>query len=160
MGEPAVSLTLRVDNVSHDLVAEPFELLVDTLRDRLAKHCVKIGCREGICGTCNVLIDGDLVRSCLVLAAQTEGREITTSEGLGSRSDLHPLQEEFIARGAIQCGFCTPGFLVAAAALLADQHSPVDRRDLEEGLSGTLCRCTGYEKIVDAVAATFTREGP
>lgn len=159
MGEPAISITLKVDNTSHNLAAEPFELLVDTLRDRLGKQAVKIGCREGVCGSCNVLIDGDLARSCLVLAAQADGREITTVDGLGSRTDLHPLQEEFISKGAIQCGFCTPGFLVAAAALMAEQHGPISRQDLADGLSGSLCRCTGYEKIVDAVAAALVRDG-
>ena len=159
MGEPAIFLTLSVDNTAHEVTTDPFELLVDTLRDRLAKHSVKIGCREGVCGSCNVLIDGDLVRSCLVLTAQAEGREITTVERLGSRSDLHPLQEEFISNGSIQCGFCTPGFLVAAAALLADHRGPISRREVAAGLSGSLCRCTGYEKIVDAVAAAFMRDG-
>ena len=155
MDEPAISLSLRVDNRSYDLFADPFELLVDTLRERLGKQGVKIGCREGVCGSCNVLIDGELARSCLMLAIQAEGREITTVEGLGSRSNLHVLQEEFIFKGAIQCGFCTPGFLVAAAALVADHRGPITRQAIAEGLSGSLCRCTGYEKIVDAVSAVL-----
>lgn len=146
--------------MAYDLVAEPFEVLVDTLRDRLGKHGVKIGCREGVCGSCNVLIDGELARSCLMLALQAEGREVTTVHGLGSPSDLDALQEEFISKGAIQCGFCTPGFLVAAAALVAERRGPITRRELASGLSGTLCRCTGYEKIVDAVAGVITRGGP
>ncbi|MCY4369030.1 MAG: 2Fe-2S iron-sulfur cluster-binding protein [bacterium] len=136
MVEPSIYLTLRVDNMTHDLETGPFEPLVDVLRERLGKQGVKIGCREGVCGSCNVLIDGELARSCLVLAAQVEGRDITTVDGLGSRTDLHPLQEEFISNGAIQCGFCTPGFLVAAAALLADQRGPVSRQDVADGLSG------------------------
>lgn len=153
-------LSLRVDNTSHDIDAGPFELLVDSLRDRLGKTGVKIGCREGVCGSCNVLIDGQLARSCLMFAAQAEGHEITTVEGLGSRANLHVLQEAFISNGAIQCGFCTPGLLVAASALAAGHHGPVTRQDIAAGLSGSLCRCTGYGKIVDAVAAVLIGDQP
>lgn len=159
MGEPAIFMTLSVDGTAHQLATDPFELLVDTLRDRLGKHGVKIGCREGVCGSCNVLMDGELARSCLVLTAQAEGREITTVEGLGSPSGLHPVQEEFISSGAVQCGFCTPGFLVAATALLEEHRGPISRQEVAAGLSGSLCRCTGYEKIIDAVAAAFMRDG-
>ena len=158
MGEPAISLSLCVDNEKHEIAADPFELLADVLRDRIGKHGVKIGCREGVCGSCNVLIDGELARSCLLLAAQVDSHEITTVEGLGSRGNLHVLQQEFISKGAIQCGFCTPGFLVAAAALVEDHHDAIGHDDVAAGLSGSLCRCTGYEKIVEAVAAVLARE--
>ena len=157
MGKAGISLSLVVDRKPYDLVADPFELLADTLRERLAIRSVKIGCREGVCGSCNVLIDGELVRSCLTLSAQADNQEITTVEGLGSRSDLHPLQKEFISKGAIQCGFCIPGFLVAAAALRADEGVAIGRQDVAAALSGNLCRCTGYEKIIDAVSVTLMR---
>ena len=158
MREPATSLSLTVDKISYDLTADPFELLADTLRDRLGVRGVKIGCREGVCGSCNVLIDGDLVRSCLVFATQAEGHEITTVAGLGSRSEPHPLQKEFISGGAIQCGFCIPGFLMAAVALTSGKSAAMTREDIAAGLSGTLCRCTGYQKMIDAVATVLARD--
>ena len=158
MPEPATSLSLTVDNISYDLTTDPFELLADTLRDRLDVRGVKIGCREGVCGSCNVLIDGDLVRSCLMLATQAEDHEITTVAGLGSRSEPHPLQKEFVSNGAIQCGFCIPGFLMAAVALTAGERVATTREDIAAGLSGTLCRCSGYQKMIDAVATVLARD--
>jgi carbon-monoxide dehydrogenase small subunit len=126
--------------------------LLRTLRD-LGFTEVKNGCEKGDCGCCTVLLDGLPVNACLVLAPQAQGREVTTIRGLGESNRLHPLQENFIKHGAIQCGFCTPGMILSAQALLNKNPSPT-RQEIREGISGNLCRCTGYEFIVDAIEAT------
>ena len=125
------------------------ESLLTTLRDRLELPGSKNACEQGECGSCSVLLDGELVCSCLVLAAQADGHEVVTVEGLGGEA-LHPVQEAFADAGAVQCGFCTPGFVVAAADLLRRVPDPSDD-EIREALSGNLCRCTGYQKILDAV---------
>ena len=126
------------------------ESLLTTLRDRLELPGSKNACEQGECGSCSVLLDGELVCSCLVLAAQADGHEVVTVEGLGGDGALHPVQEAFADAGAVQCGFCTPGFVVAAADLLRRVPDPSDD-EIREALSGNLCRCTGYQKILDAV---------
>jgi len=126
------------------------ESLLTTLRDRLALPGSKNACEQGECGSCSVLLDGELVCSCLVLAAQADGHEVVTVEGLGAADGLHAVQEAFAETGAVQCGFCTPGFVVAAADLLRRVPDPIDD-EIREALSGNLCRCTGYQKILDAV---------
>jgi carbon-monoxide dehydrogenase small subunit len=126
------------------------ESLLTTLRDRLDLPGSKNACEQGECGSCSVLLDGELVCSCLVLAAQADGHEVVTVEGLGATETLHPVQEAFAETGAVQCGFCTPGFVVAAADLLRRVPDPSDD-EIREALSGNLCRCTGYQKILDAV---------
>jgi aerobic carbon-monoxide dehydrogenase small subunit len=126
------------------------ESLLTTLRDRLELPGSKNACEQGECGSCSVLLDGELVCSCLVLAAQADGHEVVTVEGLGGADALHPVQEAFADTGAVQCGFCTPGFVVAAADLLRRTPDPSDD-EIREALSGNLCRCTGYQKILDAV---------
>ena len=126
------------------------ESLLYALREHMGLPGSKNACEQGECGSCSVLLDGTLVCACLVLAAQADGHEILTVEGLGSDEVLHPVQEAFAATGAVQCGFCTPGLIVAAADLLAHNPSPSDD-ELREALSGNLCRCTGYAKIFDAV---------
>jgi carbon-monoxide dehydrogenase small subunit len=126
------------------------ESLLVTLRDRLELPGSKNACEQGECGSCSVLLDGDLVCSCLVLVAQADGHEVVTVEGLGGDDALHPVQEAFADAGAVQCGFCTPGFVVAAADLLRRVPDPSDD-EIREALSGNLCRCTGYQKILDAV---------
>jgi carbon-monoxide dehydrogenase small subunit len=126
------------------------ESLLSALRDRLGLPGSKNACEQGECGSCSVLLDGVLVCSCLVLAAQADGHELVTVEGLASGGDLHPVQHAFADAGAVQCGFCTPGFVVAAADLLRRIPDPTDD-EIREALSGNLCRCTGYEKILDAV---------
>ncbi len=136
---------LRLDVPSHFTV-------IDLLRDRLGLNGTKGGCGEGVCGTCTVLVDGEPARACLMLAAHLRARSLSTVEGLERHGALHPLQEAFARHGAAQCGYCTPGMLMAAAALLAERH-PVSARDVREALSGNLCRCTGYQKIVEAVLA-------
>jgi carbon-monoxide dehydrogenase small subunit len=130
----------------------PGASLLAALRDALGLPGSKNACEQGECGSCSVLLDGVLVCSCLVLAAQAEGREVVTVEGLAADGALHPVQEAFAAAGAVQCGFCTPGFVVAAADLLARTPAPTDDQ-IREALSGNICRCTGYQKILDAVRA-------
>lgn len=125
--------------------------LLDLLRDRLDLTGTKDGCSEGVCGACSVLVDGQLVRSCLTLARRVHGRRVTTVEGLGTHGALTALQQAFVEHGAIQCGFCTPGMLIAATALL-ESHPDPSEREIREFLAGNLCRCTGYVRIVAAVA--------
>jgi carbon-monoxide dehydrogenase small subunit len=132
------------------------ESLLSALRDRLGLPGSKNACEQGECGSCSVLLDGRLVCSCLVLAAQAEGHEIVTVEGLADGEVLHPVQEAFAETGAVQCGFCTPGFVVAAADLLGRNPDPSDD-EIREALSGNLCRCTGYQKILDAVRLAAAR---
>jgi aerobic carbon-monoxide dehydrogenase small subunit len=126
------------------------ESLLTTLRDRLDLPGSKNACEQGECGSCSVLLDGELVCACLVLAAQADGHDIVTVEGLAGETGLHPVQEAFADAGAVQCGFCTPGLVVAAAELLRRVPTPSDD-EIREALSGNLCRCTGYQKILDAV---------
>ncbi len=132
------------------------ESLLTTLRDRLELPGSKNACEQGECGSCSVLYDGELVCACLVLGAQAEGHEVVTVEGLGGDAGLHPVQEAFADTGAVQCGFCTPGFVVAAADLLRRVPDPTDD-EIREALSGNLCRCTGYQKILDAVQLAVGR---
>jgi len=132
------------------------DTLLEVLRDRLGAHEVKNGCGQGDCGACTVLLDGKAVNSCLTLAVQADGREVTTIKGLGTPDHPHPLQESFVEHGAIQCGFCTPGMVLAAKALLDENPTP-SRDEIREGISGNLCRCTGYTKIVDAIEDVATR---
>jgi len=126
------------------------ESLLHVLRERLGLPGSKNACEQGECGSCSIYLDGELVCSCLVLGGQAEGREIVTVEGLAGEDELHPVQEAFLAAGAVQCGFCTPGLVVATHDLLARNPRPTDP-EIREALAGNLCRCTGYEKILDAV---------
>ncbi len=135
---------------------KPGELLLDLLRERLEMTGTKCACREGECGACTVLMDGEPVNSCMVLASQAAGREITTIEGLASEDGtLDPVQQAFLDTGAVQCGFCTPGMVLAAKGLLNRCEHPT-REQVEEALAGNICRCTGYVKIIDAVLAAAT----
>jgi carbon-monoxide dehydrogenase small subunit len=131
------------------------ESLLYALRERFALPGSKNACEQGECGSCSVLLDGELVCACLVLAAQADGHEVVTVEGLGA-GDLHPVQQAFVDAGAVQCGFCTPGLVVAAAALLESKPDPSEY-EIREALSGNLCRCTGYTKIFDAVRLAARR---
>ena len=133
------------------------ESLLYVLRERMALPGSKNACEQGECGSCSVLLDGTLVCACLVLAAQADGHEVVTVEGLGSDGELHPVQEAFVECGAVQCGFCTPGLVVAAHDLLERVPSPSDL-EIREALAGNLCRCTGYEKIIDAVRLAATKQ--
>jgi len=132
------------------------ESLLYVLRERLGLPGSKNACEQGECGSCSVYLDGVLVCACLVLAAQAAGREVTTVEGLADGDELHPIQQDFVESGAVQCGFCTPGLIVATHELLARNPRPTDH-EIREALAGNLCRCTGYEKILDAVRAAASR---
>jgi carbon-monoxide dehydrogenase small subunit len=132
------------------------ESLLYVLRERLGLPGSKNACEQGECGSCSVFLDGTLVCACLVLGAQADGHEVVTVEGLGASDELHPVQEAFVEAGAVQCGFCTPGLVVAAADLLRRRASPTDD-EIREALSGNLCRCTGYQKIFDAVRLAAER---
>ena len=145
-----VRIELRVNGEPVEADVWEGESLLFALRERLGFPGSKNACEQGECGSCSVLLDGQLVCSCLVLAAQAEGHEVVTVEGLGRDGRLHRVQEAFVATGAVQCGFCTPGFVVAAADLLERSPNPSDD-EIREALSGNLCRCTGYAKIFDAV---------
>ena len=141
-----------------DFLCEPRQSLLEVLRDELRLTGSKEGCNNGNCGACNVILNGRLVNSCLVMAAEVEGRSVTTVEGLATPAGLHPLQQKFLEHAALQCGICTPGFIVAARALLARNPKPTEHQ-VRHFLAGNLCRCTGYDKIVRAVldAATEMR---
>jgi carbon-monoxide dehydrogenase small subunit len=143
-------ISLRVNGEAHETDVWAGESLLYALRERLGLPGSKNACEQGECGSCSVLLDGKLVCSCLVLAAQAEGHDVVTVEGLVEEGRLHKVQEAFVATGAVQCGFCTPGFIVAAADLLRHNAYPSDDA-IREALSGNLCRCTGYAKIFDAV---------
>ncbi len=143
-----IGVTVNGERLETDVWAG--ESLLTALRDRLGLPGSKNACEQGECGSCSVVLDGTLVCSCLVLAAQADGHEVVTVEGLAEEGALHPLQEAFAETGAVQCGFCTPGFVVAAAELLRRNPDPSDD-EIREALSGNLCRCTGYQKILDAV---------
>ena len=144
-----ITFTLNENEVSVDVA--PMARLLDVLREDLRITGTKEGCGEGECGACTVLVDGRAVNSCLIPAIQLQGATVRTVEGLARDARLHPIQEAFLKHGAAQCGICTPGFLMAAAELLAREPHP-DRGQVREALAGNLCRCTGYQKIVDAVA--------
>ena len=143
-----VSTTINGD--AAEFLCEPGETLLDALRGRMGLTGSKEGCASGDCGACTVMLDGAMVCSCLVLAAEAEGRQVTTIEGVADGSDLHPVQSKFLELGALQCGFCTPGFIVAAKALLDKVPDPSET-EVRYWLAGNLCRCTGYDKIVRAV---------
>jgi len=145
-------ITLNVNGKTHALEVRDSELLIETLRERLGLLGTKHSCLEGDCGVCTVLLDGKNVLSCLLLTLDVRGRRVTTIEGLAEGDQLHPLQQAFIDAGAIQCGFCTPGMILASMALLDANPAPSDE-EIARGLDGNLCRCTGYIKIVDAVRA-------
>ena len=143
-------ISFNVNAVRREADVWEGESLLYALRERLGLPGSKNACEQGECGSCSVLLDGKLVCACLVLAAQAEGHEVVTVEGLADGKRLHPVQEAFVECGAVQCGFCTPGLLVAAHDLLARTERPSDL-EIREALAGNLCRCTGYEKIIDAV---------
>jgi aerobic carbon-monoxide dehydrogenase small subunit len=145
-----VQVRLTVNGESHALDVEPRMLLVHLLRDRLGLTGTHVGCDTSNCGACTVHLDGEAVKSCTVLAAQADGAEVRTIEGMGSDDALHPLQEAFWNHHGLQCGYCTPGMIMAAADLLARNPNPSEE-DVRKGLEGNLCRCTGYQNIVTAV---------
>jgi len=147
---------MTVNGVLREADVWPGESLLFALRERLGLPGSKNACEQGECGSCSILMDGTLVCACLVLAAQADGHDLVTVEGLGEDGALHPVQEAFVEAGAVQCGFCTPGLVVAVADLLRRDATPSDDA-IREALSGNLCRCTGYAKIFDAVRIAGTR---
>jgi carbon-monoxide dehydrogenase small subunit len=149
MGHPA---TLRVNGERWDLDLDPAETLLEVLRTRVGVKSPKVGCERGDCGTCTVLLDGQTVRSCLVLAVEADGAEVTTLEGIG-REGLTPVQRALLEHNSFQCGFCAPGIVLSAVELLAEHPRPT-RRQVQEALAGNLCRCTGYGAIVRALEAS------
>lgn len=140
----------RINDREVEFLCEPRQSLLEVLRDDLRLTGTKEGCNNGNCGACNVLLDGRLVNACLVLAAEIQGRAVTTIEGIAGAEGLHPLQQKFLEQAALQCGICTPGFIVAAKALLDRNPRPTEHQ-VRAWLAGNLCRCTGYDKIVRAV---------
>ena len=153
-----VRVTLNVNGESREALVPTHKTLLEVLREDLGLTGTKHGCELGECGTCTVLIDGEPVLSCLALPVETEGARITTIEGMADGGQLHPLQQAFAELGAAQCGYCTPGILLTAQALLAERPSPT-RQEVKEALAGNLCRCTGYTKILDAVELAALRMG-
>ena len=145
-------IRLTVNGKLYEVAVEPSDSLLRVIREKLGLRGSKNGCNVGECGACTVLMDGKAVRSCLVLAIAVSGKEITTIEGLADEEGLHPLQKAFVKYGAIQCGFCTPGMIIAAKAFLDENPKPSED-EIKNALAGNLCRCTGYTKIMEAVQA-------
>ena len=145
-----VYVQARINGTDTDFLCEPRQSLLEVLRDELRLTGSKEGCNNGNCGACNVILDGRLVNSCLVLGVEVQGRSVTTIEGIAGPQSLHPLQQKFLEHAALQCGICTPGFIVAAKALL-EKNSRPSEAEVRHWLAGNLCRCTGYDKIIRAV---------
>jgi len=156
MAKQNVKFTVNGKKVALDV--ESNQLLVDVLRDQLGLTGTKVGCREGECGTCSVIMNGRLVATCLIPVMKAQGADITTIEGLEKNGELHVVQQKFIEHGAIQCGFCTPAMVLAGKALL-DRNPKPSRDEIKMAISGTLCRCTGYQKIVDAIDSASKAPG-
>jgi carbon-monoxide dehydrogenase small subunit len=147
-----IDVTLTINGQAHAVTVEPRRILADAIREECGQTGTHIGCEHGVCGTCTVLLDGAPVRSCLIFAIQCDGQEIRTVEGLADGESLHPLQRSFMAHHALQCGYCTPGFLMLAVGVL-EREPDIGDEDLREALAANLCRCTGYANIVKAVRA-------
>jgi aerobic-type carbon monoxide dehydrogenase small subunit (CoxS/CutS family) len=153
-----VPLKMVVNGRAVEAMVNPTWTLLKVLREELGLTGTKKGCERGDCGACTVLLDGKPVNSCLVLALQAEGKKVETIEGIGTAENLHPLQKSFIKNGAVQCGFCTPGMLLSALALLRKNPNPT-RQEIRRAISGNLCRCTGYAKIVKAIQDVSALQG-
>jgi carbon-monoxide dehydrogenase small subunit len=152
------TISLKINGQPYELAVEPHWTLLETVREQLGLTGSKEGCGTGDCGACSMIVDGRLITACLMLAPEADGSEITTIEGLARNGDLHPVQQSFIEAGGVQCGFCTPGMIMAAKALLDSNPRPT-LEDVRLGLAGNLCRCTGYAKIYEAVLAAAERIG-
>ncbi|ALS23095.1 MULTISPECIES: (2Fe-2S)-binding protein [Paenibacillus] len=148
VGTQKISVT--VNGVKYEREVNVRTLLTDFIRRELGLTGTHVGCEQGVCGACTILLDGDAVRSCLTLAVQANGRSVTTIEGLGSPEQLHPIQEAFREKHGLQCGFCTPGFIITVSAYLAENPDPSEH-EIREALSGNICRCTGYQNIIESV---------
>ena len=145
-----VHVTTTINGESAEFLCEPRQTILEVLRDQLDLTGTKEGCSNGNCGACSILVNGEVIDACLMMGVEAEGQELTTIEGVASADGLHPLQQKFLEHAALQCGICTPGFIVAAKALLDQESNPSEER-IRLYLAGTLCRCTGYDKIVRAV---------
>ncbi|MGD8474420.1 MAG: (2Fe-2S)-binding protein [Anaerolineae bacterium] len=157
MEDQTVLLAMVVNGKSVEVQVAPDELLVDVLRDRLGLTGTKVGCNEGECGACTVIMEGQAVLSCLIPAMRAQGKQITTIEGLSDGDTLHPLQQAFVEHGAVQCGYCIPGFIMSAKALL-DRNAHPTRDEIKEAVAGNLCRCTGYVKILEAIESVAKQD--
>ena len=151
-----LTIELTINGKERKVKTTPSTRLLDLIRDDLHLTGTKEGCGKGECGACTVIMNGELVVSCLILAPQADGAVITTIEGVGDRENLDPVQEAFIETGAVQCGFCTPGMILAAKKLLEENPHPTEE-EIKRGISGNLCRCTGYQKIIDAIKLAANR---
>jgi len=149
--ESRTEITLTVNGVAHTVQVSPRRLLADVLRDDIGLKGTNLGCEHGYCGACTVLVDGETVRSCLTLAVAVDGADITTVEGLSGSDELNDLQRAFQEAHALQCGFCTPGFLITATELLDSTEGPLTEQQIREAIAGNICRCTGYVHIVEAI---------
>lgn len=152
-----IPITLKINGEAHDVAVEPNQTLLDVLRDELALTGSKKGCDSGACGACTVIIDGKPVLGCMTLAVRCQNREILTIEGLSQNGRLHPLQQAAIDHNAVQCGFCTPGWILSAKALLENIPQPT-REDIRRSIAGNICRCTGYKKIEEAIMAAAEKK--
>lgn len=153
-----VGLTLKINGRDYAVSVEPRRTLADVIRDQCGLTGTHLGCEHGVCGSCTVLLDGDPVRACLIFAVQCDGQEIRTVEGLSEGDELHPLQASFRDNHALQCGYCTPGFLMLAVGIL-ERNPSISDEDLRDALSSNICRCTGYANIVKAVRAAASEMG-
>jgi carbon-monoxide dehydrogenase small subunit len=152
-------IRLNVNDKDYEIAVKPNQTLADVIRDEIGLTGTKKGCEVGECGTCTVILDGKPVNSCLVLAVQADGRNILTIEGLETDQGLHPIQQSFVEKGAVQCGFCTSGMILSAKSLL-DRNPDADETEIRSAISGNLCRCTGYQKIVEAIASVKKEGSP
>lgn len=150
-----INLSFKINRVIRNVEVEEDKTLLYVLRDDLGLTGTKEGCGDGDCGACTVIIEGKAVNSCLTLAVQANGKEITTIEGVGGEDDLDPIQQAFIDKGAVQCGYCTPGMILTAKSLL-DKNSEPTEEEIRQGISGNICRCTGYHNIVSAIKSAST----
>ena len=155
MNSQRTHITARINGEQVDFLCEPRQSLLEVLRDELGLTGSKEGCNNGNCGACNVILDDRLVNSCCVLGVEIQGKDVLTIEGLAQGNELHPLQRQFLEQAALQCGICTPGFILAAKSLL-DREPDADEHRIRHWLAGNLCRCTGYDKIIRAVQAAAT----
>jgi carbon-monoxide dehydrogenase small subunit len=151
-GKDLIQLRLRVNGEEHDMAVEPREMLVEVIRNRLGLKGTKLSCNMEVCGACTVLLDGKAVSACTTLALEAMDREVLTIEGLSSNGVLHPIQQAFLEKGGMQCGFCTPGMILTAKALLEENPDPT-AEEIKEYMEGNLCRCTGYNMIVESIMA-------
>lgn len=151
-------VTLTVNGKSHKLSVPPWRTLLEVIREDLGLTGTKEGCSLGECGACTIIMDGKTVNSCLVLATEADGKQITTIEGLAEGDKLHPVQQAFIENGGLQCGFCTPGMIMSAKVLLDENRSPT-KEEIRRGIAGNLCRCTGYTKIIESIEAAAENMG-